>query len=57
MEQSTNGSVENPQLDKFKEAARALDCDAALPRFPERVGKLVKAPLGKTPKNDSPTDS
>ncbi len=30
------------QLDKFKEAARALDCDDDEQRFKERVGKLVK---------------
>lgn len=31
-----------PQLDKFKEAARELDCDDDEQRFRERVGKLVK---------------
>lgn len=33
----------NPtQLDKFKEAARALECDEDEARFDERVKKLVK---------------
>lgn len=31
-----------PQLDKFKEAARALECDDDEARFDERVKKLVK---------------
>ncbi len=30
------------QLDKFKEAARALECDDDESRFDERVKKLVK---------------
>jgi hypothetical protein len=30
------------QTDKFKEAARALECDDDPERFRERVGKLVK---------------
>jgi len=34
---------EKPQLDKFKEAARELECDDDEQRFKERVGKLVKA--------------
>ena len=29
------------QLDKFKEAARELECDDDLKRFKERVGKLT----------------
>ena len=31
-----------PQLDKFKEAARELECDDDEERFKERVGKLVR---------------
>ena len=31
-----------PQLDKFKEAARDLDCDDDEQRFKDRLGKLVK---------------
>jgi hypothetical protein len=30
------------QLDKFKEAARELECDDDEQRFKERLGKLVK---------------
>jgi hypothetical protein len=30
------------QTDKFKEAARELECDDDDARFKERVGKLVK---------------
>ena len=30
------------QTDKFKEAARALECDDDPEHFRERVGKLVK---------------
>jgi hypothetical protein len=37
---------EKPQLDKFKEAARELDCDDDEQRFKERLGKLVKKPAG-----------
>lgn len=32
-----------PQLDKFKDAARELECDDDEQRFKERLGKLVKA--------------
>ena len=32
----------NPQLDKFKDAARELECDDDEQRFQERLGKLVK---------------
>lgn len=31
------------QLDKFKDAARELECDDDERRFDERLGKLVKA--------------
>ena len=31
------------QLDKFKEAARDLECDDDDQRFKERLGKLAKA--------------
>ncbi len=41
--ESSGSTGSNPaQLDKFKEAARALDCDDDEQRFKERVGKLVK---------------
>lgn len=48
---------EKTQLDKFKEAARELECDDDEQRFKERLGKLVK-PVDKSPhedKKDSPT--
>jgi hypothetical protein len=31
------------QLDKFKDAARELECDDDEQRFKERLGKLVKS--------------
>lgn len=34
---------EKPQLDKFKEAARELECDDDEKRFKQRLGKLAKA--------------
>lgn len=34
--------VEKSQLDKFKEAARELECDDDEKRFKERLGKLAK---------------
>jgi len=43
---SANGGVmedEKPQIDKFKDAARELECDDDEQRFKERLGKLVKA--------------
>ena len=33
---------EPTQLDKFKQAARELECDDDEARFRERVGKIVK---------------
>lgn len=42
---SSNGSMKtspSDQLDKFKAAARALECDDDEARFDERVKKLVK---------------
>lgn len=35
-------SDEKTQSDKFKQAARDLECDDDPKRFRERVGKLVK---------------
>lgn len=32
-----------PQLDKFKDAARELECDDDEERFKKRLGKLVRA--------------
>ena len=33
---------DKPRLDKFREAARALECDDDEQRFKDRVKKLVK---------------
>ncbi len=39
--------AESSQLEKFKNAARELECDDDEQRFKERVGKLVKPKPGK----------
>jgi len=36
------------QLDRFKEAARALECDDDRERFEKRLAKIVKAKSSKT---------
>lgn len=36
---------EKPQLDKFKQAARELECDDDSDRFRRRLRKLAKANL------------
>lgn len=41
---------EKSQLDKFKEAARELECDDDEQRFKERLGKLVKPAKADEPK-------
>lgn len=41
--------MDKPQLDKFKDAARELECDDDEQRFKERVGKLVKAKPAENP--------
>ena len=38
--------TDKAQLDKFKDAARELECDDDEQRFKERLGKIAK---GKTP--------
>jgi len=38
----TTSKASSSQSDKFKEAARHLECDDDSDRFRERVGKLVK---------------
>lgn len=45
MEQSTNESVDKLQIDKFKEAARELECDDNEVAFDKRIGKLVKSKI------------
>ena len=47
----TPKSESKPQLDKFKDAAREIECDDDEQRFKERVGKLVKK-RGKPPRAD-----
>ena len=48
MERSKNETVDKPQIDKFKDAARDLECDEDEQRFKDRLGKLVKPhPSGK----------
>lgn len=37
-----NTTSDKPQIDKFKEAARELECDDDERRFADRLGKLVK---------------
>ena len=39
-----------PQIDKFKDAARGLECDDDEKRFKERLGKLVKKRGGEAGK-------
>lgn len=38
---------EKLQIDKFKDAARELECDDDEQRFKERLGNLVKPKPGK----------
>ena len=40
--QSMTKTKPTKQLDKFKDAARELECDDDEQRFKERLGKLVK---------------
>lgn len=46
--------TDNPktQIDKFKEAARELECDDDDQRFKERLGKLAKATPQSKPAKD-----
>lgn len=39
---TTESTRSKSQLDKFKEAARELECDDDEQRFKERLGKLAK---------------
>lgn len=41
---------EKRQIDKFKDAARELECDDDDHRFKERLGKLVKRKPNDQPK-------
>ena len=50
--------TEKTQLDKFKEAARELECDDDERRFKERLGRLVRAAGDGSPKqHDSDSNS
>jgi hypothetical protein len=40
--------TDKSQVEKFKEAARELECDDDEQRFKDRLGKLVKPPAEKT---------
>ena len=44
---------EKTQLDKFKDAARELECDDDEQRFKERLGKLVRAKSTKEEKDSA----
>lgn len=48
----TPSASDKPQLDKFKEAARDLECDDDEQHFKERLGKLVR-PKGNRREKDS----
>lgn len=39
---SAASTADKPQLAKFKEAARLLECDDDEQRFKQRLGKLVR---------------
>lgn len=43
---------EKRQIDKFKDAARELECDDDEQRFKARVGRLVKAKRSQPPLED-----
>lgn len=43
MTKSRNSDSEKPQIDKFKDAARELECDDDEQRFRERLGKIAKS--------------
>lgn len=38
---------EKTQLDKFKKAARELECDDDATRFKDRLGKIIKRGVAK----------
>lgn len=44
MTDKQNTEATPSQLDKFKDAARDLECDDDEQRFKERLGKLVRKP-------------
>ena len=44
---TTSTDSDQSQIDKFKEAARELECDDDEGRFKERLGRLAKRPDNK----------
>ena len=48
-------SDQRSQLDKFKDAARELECDDDEQRFRERLGKLVRKPSETVDKSKGPS--
>lgn len=44
-----NTTSDRAQIDKFKDAARELECDDDEQRFKERLGKLVKRETSESP--------
>lgn len=40
----TDSKAEQPQLDKFRDLARQLDCDEDESRFEDQVRKVASAP-------------
>jgi hypothetical protein len=50
MTKNTTAEPQKSQLDKFKDAARELECDDDEEHFKERVSKLVKAPVDNAKK-------
>ena len=43
---------DKPQIDRFKEAARELECDDDEQRFKEQIAKLAKVARPAKPKPD-----
>ena len=53
MQDASNPTAPQSQLDKFKAAARELGTDTDTERFKERLGKLVKPKPGPEKPEDS----
>lgn len=45
---------EQPQIDKFREAARELECDESESRFDAALERIAKAPPPKGEKAEKP---
>lgn len=48
---------EKKQIDKFKDAARELECDDDDERFKKRLGKLVKAKSAPPEDSEPPEEA